>query len=346
MLRLKNIAYLFGYVTFDFMKINISFKSDAEGMFGRQCQNTKCKKYFKVKAEDYLGFGGDRFSCPYCGATGHPNLFITEDQLNYAKSVAAQQVLQPFLKQLKNIEKEHEIGAFISLGIKVDVREPVIRQYFEKQSRRTITCEKCQGTYSVYGVSFYCPFCGPREPFAVFNENMDAIKRSLNIENVLNEDKHLVQTGVILKLHEEGFFDILSEKMLDAIITSFETYCKNKYADKMARLHPLSSYQEWLKKAGNKFQNLDRAEQLLQDDLGFSIEEKLLDTEKKTLLKALQKRHVFVHNSGIIDETYVKATQESYSFIGKKVTVEKREMEELLSIICKLVHSIEETFRG
>jgi len=325
------------------MKISVPLRPDREDMVGRQCPNKECKKYFKVKAKDFANFNGEVFFCPYCGVTAHPDAFLTEDQLEYAKSIAVKKALGPFLKQLKNMEIKADRRAFLSIGIKVDIREPVIRQYFEKQSRRNIKCDKCNRTYSVYGVSYYCPFCGQREPFAVFQENVETIKRILKLEETLSEDKDLVRTGSVRKLYEEGVFDTLTEKMLDTIVTAFETYCKNKYAGKMVELHPSSSYQKWLKKAGNKFQNLDKAERLLQEDLGYSLRQKLSEADTKIISKALQKRHVLIHNSGIIDETYIKATGEDASLIGKKVRVGKREVEELMSTLFNLVQKIDET---
>jgi len=325
------------------MKISVPLKPDEEGMFGRQCPKNECKKYFKVKAKDYSTFKGPNLFCPYCGATAHPDIFLTQDQLEYAESIAVREVLGPLLKQLKSLEMKPDRRAFFSIGIEVDIKEPVIRRYFEKQSRRDINCGRCNRTYSVYGTSYYCPFCGQREPLEVYQENTDTIKRILKLDGVLSEDKDLVRKGKLRELHEDGVFDVLTEKMLDKTVTAFETYCKNKYAAKMVELHPTSSLQDWLKRASNKFQNLDRAEQLLQRDLEYSIKVCLSETDRRIISKAFQKRHVLIHNSGIIDQKYVEVTGEDISLIGTKVQVRKIEVEELISSLTKLVKKIEET---
>jgi hypothetical protein len=323
------------------MKIRVPLASDEEGMVGRQCPHEECKKYFKVRTEEFSAFTDDKFSCPYCGITAHPRDFLTQNQLEYVKSVAVRQVLGPSLDELKSLEREPDSNTFFSIGVKVDITGLDVAQYFEKESRRNIHCNTCNRSYSVYGVSYYCPFCGQRDPFAVYQENVETIRRILRLEETLSDDEELVRTGKVQKLEEEGVFDTLTEKMLDMTVTAFETYCKCKYASKMAELRPGSSYQEWLKRAGNRFQNLENAEHLLQQDLEYSIDANMLLNDRNAISKAFQKRHVLIHSSGIIDERYVKATGENSTQIGTRVQVKRDEVEDILSSLTRLVEKVE-----
>jgi len=322
------------------MKITVPLPSDEEGMVGRQCPHEDCKKYFKVRTEEFDAFTDNKFYCPYCGITAHPGNFLTQNQLEYARSVAAKQFVRPLLDKLKSLEREPDRNAFLSIGVKVDITEPEIRQYLEKESRRNIHCDRCGRSYSVYGVSYYCPFCGQRDPFAVYQENAETIQRMLRLKETLSEDKELVRK--VQKLEEEGVFDTVTEKMLDMVVTAFETYCKCKYASKMVELHPRSTYQEWLKRAGNKFQNLKNAEQLLQQDLKHSIDRHIPPNDRKVISNAFQKRHVLVHSSGIIDEKYVEATGENNAKIGTRVQVKRDEVEAVLSSLTRLVEKVEQ----
>jgi hypothetical protein len=325
------------------LRISVPLKPDEENMLGRQCPKKECLRYFKVKVADYTTFMGDELFCPYCGKTDHPDSFLTQDQLEYAKSMALVEVLEPLLQELKSLEMKPERQALLSLGIKVDIKDLRVKQYFEKESRRSVTCENCGRGYSIYGVSYYCPFCGPRSPIAVYRENIETIRNILSLSNRLSDDRDLVQSGKVRELTEEGIFDTLVEGALDKTVTAFETYCKSRYASEMVKRHQNSSHEDWLERAGNKFQNLDRAEELLNDDLRYSICAQLSDDEKKAVRKGLQTRHVLIHNSGIVDRRYVKETGESTSLVGTRVHVGRAEVEQLAATLTRLVESIEKT---
>jgi hypothetical protein len=272
-----------------------------------------------------------------------PEAFLTNDQLEYAKSVAVKEALRPFLQRLKSLEVRSDGRALFSLGIEVDIKDVAVKQYFEKESRRNITCEKCGRNYSVYGISCYCPFCGPRSPIAVYRENTETIRNMLSLKQKLSDDHDLVERGKPRELEESGIFDTIVEDALDKTVTAFETYCKNKYAEKMVKLHPGSSHQSWLERAGTRFQNLDKAEKLLKEDLGYCIYARLPESDKKIIHKGFQTRHVLVHNSGIVDERYIKETGEGTSLIGTRVRVGKEDVEQLAAALTRLVENIEKT---
>ena len=70
-----------------------------------------CGLYFKLR----LGTGWDTESlrCPYCRAEGHPSDFLTQDQLDYATSVAARDVVGPLLQGFKrDVERMTAAGEF------------------------------------------------------------------------------------------------------------------------------------------------------------------------------------------------------------------------------------------
>ena len=80
-------------------ELTVTLEPDDQGMIGRECPKENCGLYFKLR----LGTGWDTetISCPYCRAEGHIGEFHTEDQLEYARSVAARDLLSPLLKAFK-----------------------------------------------------------------------------------------------------------------------------------------------------------------------------------------------------------------------------------------------------
>lgn len=325
------------------MRTSVSFKADEEGMFGRQCQSNGCKQYFKIHADDMLDGTITELHCPYCGALDNKTNYLTEGQLGYATSIAAKEVMKKLGAQLKGLEKHSTRGSFISMDIKVKIPDIKIQKYYEKQSRRNIQCDNCGREFSVYGVSFYCPFCGRRGSINVFQENIESINSILSLRETLLEDADLVKSNTVRELEETGVFQEVNQKMLDKAVTSYETYMKSKYVEEMMAIDSSKGIPFYEKRAGNKFQNIDRSHDLLSTDLGFDFKSKLALPDESILNLGLQKRHIIVHNSGIIDDKYCQNTGEPASLVGKRLSISKNDVDVFVKTVTKVVGIIEST---
>ena len=84
----------------------MTLEPDDQGMIGRQCPQDDCGLYFKIRP----GTGRDTESirCPYCRAEGDPSSFFTKDQLDYAISVAARDIVGPMLPGVQERYRTHE----------------------------------------------------------------------------------------------------------------------------------------------------------------------------------------------------------------------------------------------
>jgi len=65
--------------------------------------------------------------------------------------------------------------------------------------------------------------------------------------------------------------------------------------------------------------------------------------ELKFTHKSFQKRHILVHNSGIIDLRYIELTGEDKKLIGKRLTIDKSEIHKLVKILNNIVEHIEKS---
>src|SRR6185503_4795774 len=83
------------------IELEIGIEPDADGYTGRECP--MCKKYFKVKGGTGLP-GSPPCHCPYCNHVGPQTEFFTEDQVEYAKSVALHELSGALLASLKTLE--------------------------------------------------------------------------------------------------------------------------------------------------------------------------------------------------------------------------------------------------
>jgi hypothetical protein len=101
--------------------------------------------------------------CPYCGYKGESNTFLTQEQIEYAKSIVMRKVTDAFHKDLKSLEFDHKPhGMFaIGLSLKVKASAPLpIRQYREKELETAVVCDSCTLRYAINGVFGWCPDCG------------------------------------------------------------------------------------------------------------------------------------------------------------------------------------------
>ena len=114
-------------------EIQIAFELDDKGMIGRQCPDTDCERYFKLKAGTGLNTGVTR--CPYCGNKSPAGDFLTTDQRKYAISVAAREIVGPLMKQFaRSVERQNRRQPKGLIRLDVSVRyDPVpIHNYVEE----------------------------------------------------------------------------------------------------------------------------------------------------------------------------------------------------------------------
>src|SRR5438067_8432647 len=112
-------------------RIEVPMKPDAEGYMGRECPDQGCLDYFKITLGTGVK-GPAPCHCPYCGHTGDHDTFWTQEQIEYAKSVALHRITDALLKDLKAMEFSHRPppgGIGIGISLKVEGRPHPIRYY-------------------------------------------------------------------------------------------------------------------------------------------------------------------------------------------------------------------------
>src|SRR6185437_10814372 len=113
-----------------------------------------------------------------------------------------------------------------------------------------INCSKCNNTFAVYGISYFCPFCGARDNFDVFLENVEQIKKKMKLQELIKESKQI--------LENEGLLYALIENALKDSVGIFETYCKNTYVKYKIMRQPQLDKNKLLRDIGNSFQNVQK----------------------------------------------------------------------------------------
>lgn len=310
-------------------KYNIPLKTDKNSMLGRRCPRKECKRFFKIKDKDYAEFQNKEIFCPTCGFKESGNNMVSYDQIEFAKSLVMKDAMDYINNSFKGLERKSDPRSLISF--KVTPGKIEIKDYIENELDKTVTCEKCNKTFAICSVSSFCPFCGPRDPAIIFEQNTELAKQFSNLQNIITgQEKNSLQ--------ENGIFDKLIEKALDTTVTAFETYCKSKYVKKIIQTSS-DSEEQILKQIRNSFQNLDETAKLFGK---FGIDVKaILGTKNSFVAECFEKRHVFIHNSGIIDQRFIDRTGSKADWLGKKIIITQNDIDSFITGLRELVTELE-----
>lgn len=309
------------------MKFKISIPTDENGLAGRECPAKGCLGYFKVKFGTGLKGDGVPCVCPYCGHRGPHDTFWTQDQLEYAKSIAMRKAMDWMVQELKkhefNIPARGPFGIGVSMKIKPGSPHP-IRYYREKKLETEVTCSACTLQYAIYGVFGYCPDCGVHNSFQILQKNLELAAKELQLADTVDSD---------LRTHLVG-------DALENAVSAFDGFGREASA---AHQH-LSSQPQ--KAAGLSFQSLTNAEGNLRTLFGFGLSDGVTADEWSLLVRCFQKRHLLAHKMGVIDEKYVAAACDPTAKVGRKVAIDSTEVALLLTAVGKLGEYLSRSLAG
>lgn len=293
-------------------RISIPLPLDENGLIGRECPNQECLGYFKIKPGTGLQGEDIPCHCPYCGYTAGQDEFYTQEQIDYARSVALNTFQKAIQKDMRDWDKKLQRqtrNSFIKLKIEYKGHPSLIHYYREKELETEVICERCSLQYAIYGVFGYCPDCGEHNSYQILDKNLELAHKELTIaEN--SED------------NEFGAY--LIADALENAVAAFDGFgreiCK-VYAAKAT--DPNNATQL-------SFQNLSRTNDRLQQLFDFHLSSSLPCDRWEFVFKCFQKRHLLAHKMGVIDEAYVNTTNDPQAIIGRKISISIKEVNELI----------------
>ncbi len=288
------------------MKIPVSIEPDEEGYIGRECP--VCKKYFKVKFGTGLHGVTDCY-CPYCNHKDSQDNFWTRQQIEYAKSIALNQVTSDLLKSLKKLERRPKPNQLISIGITVKGQPTPIIYYSEEELEQKVTCNQCTLEYAIYGAFGYCPDCGIHNSKQIVSANFDLILRIL-----------------ALSVNAEG--DIKSkliENSLEDAVSAFDGFGREHYSSAYPQI---------------SFQSISFAQTKILTDSQVDISSGLSPKEWDFVVEQFQKRHLIAHKMGIIDDEFIRKTGTSSSLVGRKVSITEEDVRKFISYLLVITDNL------
>ncbi len=317
----------------DIVTYSFSFPEDEAGMQGRECPN--CRRYFKVKfGTGIIDPNHTDMTCPYCESVYPVDDFMTEDQQKYEDShidrlsydLIEALVKDVFNDTLKNQKSSKNSFITLKWEYKPSI-PPLIHQYVEQELQTTLRCENCSLEYAVWGIFAVCPDCRRPNLHQIAEANLTKLDHQADLKNSLQS-----KFGDSNKEDIENIFNVLAIQWIEDtykdLVTVFETFSKTLNGRMIA--HAVNPNR---KATGNLFQRLNDSQQWFLDQYNFDLFNTLNASEVNLLHTIFNKRHILIHNMGIIDDKYVKEEKLTSDKIGLKVEVSDSEIKQGINIL-------------
>lgn len=304
-------------------ELQVRIPTDENGMAGRQCPDEKCRRYFKLKPG--TGLPTDICHCPYCGTEGDAADFLTQDQMEYLKSIAAKHVLTPILEGFKqSVESLNRPSnnSLIEIKFSVDTPNFKIHSYYESDVETDVVCDSCGLEFGVFGVFASCPDCERLNVYSVFLKSLEVCRKKLLLLD-LPETKS-----------DKGLCEAILQDALSGAISTFDALGK-KLRKEYGAIFP--------EKPRNLFQNLPSLNDCLIAHTQMGIEDRIGHSEWEDLIRLFQVRHIYEHNAGVMDEAFIKKVPSYDHMVGTKYPLDLSEIETLFHSLTVLVSSIEKS---
>ncbi len=297
----------------DYEVIEIPFPHGSDGYAGRECP--ECEEYFKIVFGTGLE-GTTHCYCPYCGYKGDHDEFYTQEQNNYIESVALNRLTTELLRGFKQIERYNRprSAGLFNIEFRVEGKPTPIRYPQEFSLETYVDCSNCTLKYAIYGVYAFCPDCGRRNAHQILETSLDIAIKVLQLTDT----------------SEPALLDTLISNALTSVVASFDGYgreiCRT-YASKASNFPQAKKI---------RFQNLAGAQTQVRQCFSFDMASSLTTPEWEMAIRCFQKRHVLEHNSGVIDDDYVKKANDPMAILGRKVVLTADEVRQLIHLVRRL----------
>lgn len=188
--------------------------------------------------------------------------------------------------------------------------------YTEQQQQHHFKCSGCQTPSDVLGEYAWCPACATSNGSLVIEQKLKAAEREIqdtdaNVKERTQRGRVWEGVNVSLFSDFEGLANHLKKRLL-----LFPAIPKRK-----ASLEGVS------------FQRLLDAASSLSNWFGIELLHGITDDDKQFIQLMLQRRHIFIHNSGIADADYLRLSGDNNAQLNQRVRIRNREVKRLLPLI-------------
>jgi len=307
-------------------RLSVSFPSDADGYFDRECPSTECMFQFKVHENDWREKVRDEeMFCPFCGHAAEAQKWWTQEQVRHAERAALThvngQVTRAMKRDAERWNRQQPRNSFITMSMMVDSRPahmPLPPAAAEPMQLK-ISCPACACRYAVIGAAYFCPACGHNAVEQVFGHTLTGIRKSL-------DSLDAVRAAIPDRDTAEGTVRLIVENALQNAVTAFQRYAE--------ALH--GSVPNVTKPRRNAFQSLTEGSDLWCMATGKAYSDYLDAGEFAVLRRGFQQRHLLAHTQGLVDLDYITRSGDPSYRVGQRIVVRESAVRAVLTGIERL----------
>ena len=266
--------------------------------------------------------------CPYCDHTAGHDHFWTKAQIEYAQSVAIRKITDAVYKDLRKLEFDHKPKGAFGIGISMKVgrhRLTPIHKFREKKLETEIICASCTLRYAVYGVFAFCPDCGQHNSSQIFDKNLELVEKMLELAS---------------KVDDTDVSERLVENALEDCVSAFDGFGKE-----ICRVHAETAINP-IRAGKISFQDLGGANKNLSSLFDIDLSDGITAEEWEEVTRGFQKRHLLSHRMGVVDEAYIRKTDDIEAVVGRKVTFTPNDVREVVRLVGKLAKYVFAEFQA
>lgn len=280
--------------------IPVFLLSDREGLFGQRCPS--CRSYFRSSA-----ISGDS-TCPYCGKKSKGIEFLTDNQLKFLEHYCNS------LFSALNEEKTISLDLDNLLGELNENRPDWLYPEERQQTKKTCSC-RC--VYDILGDFGVCPSCGKSNFMEIVNEKFDEFE-----EQFKDADENV---------SERGGREVEWEK-LTRCVSEFEALANN-IRTHLALIPVTPKRRSDINRLS--FQRIINASDAIRNWFEIDILDGISDQDRNFLNKMFNRRHVFTHNGGRVDQEYIDNTGDDSVRLNQTIRFRSREIKRLIPLVKK-----------
>ena len=312
---------------------SMKIMSDEEGYIDKECPDSKCKKKFKVFAEDWNTISSVKnMHCPFCGYESPASNWFTTEQVTQARRQAMQKMQCDIDNALamgaksvnKELKRSFNRKSFIKMSVSYNGGNRVFidmpANALDKMQQK-IECPFCHFRYEVVGSGFFCPKCGENSAEQTFNNTIEKVKG--NIKNLT-----IIYNSVAATSKDEATrtCESLRVNSLNDLVVAFQRLCETLYT----KINPNDSIQK------NLFQRLDEGSKKFKNVINYGYDELIEEDEFKKMIVCFQKRHCYTHKDGIVDDDYINKSGDNSYKLGQHLNIANNEILAYTKIVEKL----------
>lgn len=286
--------------------------SDSMGYWGHQCP--RCNGYFRNgnHAAIYLQ------TCPYCGLRAAAFQFLTPAQRTFLAHLA--QTLEEELAAPDENGSERQVEIDMQSIAKLSADEPKPDFYYTSQTQQTrYNCNHCGEFNDIRGLYGYCAACGWRNNIQILSSRLSEIRSNLNNGQTRPENA------------------------LSQAVSTFDAACRDFISQILGRIPMKAARKEELSRL--VFHDIEsdtfrRVKQFFDLDPLRGIQ----DQDVKFIKLMMERRHVYEHNSGVIDPRYVERSGDGTAIEGNLLREDGGNVHRLIGQLLRMTTNIDKDF--